>query len=302
MSGGPGERPPRGRACVAGRRGARCRVRGGRARAAQRNRRSVEARPGLCGGASRGVAGGMRAGGGCGGCESGLGREPLAGRARFVRGPHALGARGVPTAPPVALCRAPCSALSHCLPAAALRSRGTSGLGGGRPVPRAPLPAPGCSVREGSAAPPRAKRSAKMAENDDLTTRWGRFRQTEGRGELCDTRCESRDLGFCSPAFLTSARPCRQVVIFGHFSTRDYVRARRRARCGGRAARERRGAWRSAGAAEPPRSSLRGAAGGTGCSCPSHRRRSTWRNSKMILPVSGGKILRGSRQRPVEKA
>ncbi len=173
---------------------------------------------------------------------------------------------------------------------------------GGRPVPRAPLPAPGCSVREGSAAPPRAKRSAKMAENDDLTTRWGRFRQTEGRGELCDTRCESRDLGFCSPAFLTSARPCRQVVIFGHFSTRDYVRARRRARCGGRAARERRGAWRSAGAAEPPRSSLRGAAGGTGCSCPSHRRRSTWRNSKMILPVSGGKILRGSRQRPVEKA
>ena len=240
--------------------------------------------------------------GGCGGCESGLGREPLAGRARFVRGPHALGARGVPTAPPVALCRAPCSALSHCLPAAALRSRGTSGLGGGRPVPRAPLPAPGCSVREGSAAPPRAKRSAKMAENDDLTTRWGRFRQTEGRGELCDTRCESRDLGFCSPAFLTSARPCRQVVIFGHFSTRDYVRARRRARCGGRAARERRGAWRSAGAAEPPRSSLRGAAGGTGCSCPSHRRRSTWRNSKMILPVSGGKILRGSRQRPVEKA
>ena len=151
--------------------------------------------------------------GGGGGCESGLGCEPLAGRARFVRGPHALGARGVPTAPPVALCRAPCFALSHCLPA----------------------------------APPRAKRSAKMAENDDLTTEWGRFRQTEGRGELCDTRCESRDLGFCSPAFLTSARPCRQVVIFGHFSTRDYVRARRRARCGGRAARERRGAWRSAG-------------------------------------------------------
>ena len=167
---------------------------------------------GCVAGASRGVAGGMRAGGG-GGCESGLGCEPLAGRARFVRGPHALGARGVPTAPPVALCRAPCFALSHCLPA----------------------------------APPRAKRSAKMAENDDLTTEWGRFRQTEGRGELCDTRCESRDLGFCSPAFLTSARPCRQVVIFGHFSTRDYVRARRRARCGGRAARERRGAWRSAG-------------------------------------------------------
>ncbi len=167
---------------------------------------------GCAAGASRGVAGGMRAGGG-GGCESGLGCEPLAGRARFVRGPHALGARGVPTAPPVALCRAPCFALSHCLPA----------------------------------APPRAKRSAKMAENDDLTTEWGRFRQTEGRGELCDTRCESRDLGFCSPAFLTSARPCRQVVIFGHFSTRDYVRARRRARCGGRAARERRGAWRSAG-------------------------------------------------------
>ena len=116
-----------------------------------------------------------------------------------------------------------------------------------RPWGGAPLPAPGCSVREGSAAPPRAKRSAKMAENDDLTTEWGRFRQAEGRGESYDTRRENRDLGFCSPAFLTSARPCRQVVVFGHFSTRDYVRARRRARCGGRAARERRGAWRSAG-------------------------------------------------------
>ena len=200
------------RAGAAGGRGAGCQARGGRARAAQRNRWSVEARPGLCGGGeSRRCGRHARRGGG--GCESGLGCEPLAGRARFVRGPHALGARGVPTAPPVALCRAPCFALSHCLPA----------------------------------APPRAKRSAKMAENDDLTTEWGRFRQTEGRGELCDTRCESRDLGFCSPAFLTSARPCRQVVIFGHFSTRDYVRARRRARCGGRAARERRGAWRSAG-------------------------------------------------------
>ena len=140
--------------------------------------------------------------------------------------------------------RAPCSLIA-CLPP--LFARVVRPALGGRPVPRAPLPAPGCSVREGSAAPPRAKRSAKMAENDDLTTRWGRFRQTEGRGELCDTRCESRDLGFCSPAFLTSARPCRQVVVFGHFSTRDYVRARRRARCGGRAARERRGAWRSAG-------------------------------------------------------
>jgi hypothetical protein len=193
------------------------------------------------------------------------------------------------------------ASLSHCLPAAALRSRGTFGLGG-RPVPRAPLLAPGCSVREGSAAPPRAKRSAKMAKNDDLTTGWGRFRQTEGCRRSCNTRCESRDLGFCSPAFLTSARSCRQVVAFGHFSTRDYVRVRRRARCG--AGRRGRGAAPGArrGAAEPPRSSLRGAAGGRGCSCPSHRRRSTWRNSKMILPVSGGKILRGSRQRPVEKA
>ncbi len=181
--------------------------------------------------------------GGCGGCESSLGREPLAGRARFVRGPHALGARGVPMVPPAALCRAPCFALSLLACRRSLLAWYVRPWR--RPVPCAPLPAPGCSVREGSA--PRAKRSAKMAKNDDLTTGWGRFRQTEGRGELCDTRCESRDLGFCSLAFLTSARPCRQVVVFGHFSTRDYVRARRRARCGGRAARERRGAWRSAG-------------------------------------------------------
>lgn len=126
-----------GGACAAGRRGVGCRARGGRARrpAEQLEYRS-QARAVRRGESRR--CGRHARRGGCGGCESGLGREPLAGRARFVRGPHALGARGVPTAPPVALCRAPCSVLSHCLPAAALRSRGTSGLGG---APRAPRPA-----------------------------------------------------------------------------------------------------------------------------------------------------------------